>query len=167
MQACFWGYAHVSWTIWVNFTQETKKFLKLQEYELKLKIWSLHDEALVEMIKMDIWNTWFGAQTRKLLHFKNALVCKSGSSGLGNRRVLFSRIRPEFELRFSPYLVKILWFVERAMSCRLYICRSRLIVTSLRPNQWISRSFTFLRVRVNTALLLPRISLPLINLHRC
>jgi hypothetical protein len=38
IQACFSGYARVSWTIWLNFTQETKKFLKLQEDELKLKI---------------------------------------------------------------------------------------------------------------------------------
>jgi hypothetical protein len=41
----------------LNFTQETKKFFKLQEYELKMKVSSLHDEALIEMIKMDIWNT--------------------------------------------------------------------------------------------------------------
>jgi hypothetical protein len=25
IQACFSGYAHVSWIIWLNFTQETKK----------------------------------------------------------------------------------------------------------------------------------------------
>jgi hypothetical protein len=31
--------------------------LKLQEAELKLKILSIHDEALVETIKMDICNT--------------------------------------------------------------------------------------------------------------
>jgi hypothetical protein len=54
MQACFSGYAQVSWIIWLNFTQETKKCFKLQEYELKLQILSLHDEALVETIKMDI-----------------------------------------------------------------------------------------------------------------
>jgi hypothetical protein len=42
---------------------------------------------------------------------------------------------------------------------RLYICRSRSIVTWLRPNQSIKCSFIFLRVRVNVALLLPRIPL--------
>jgi hypothetical protein len=40
------------------------------------------------------------------------------------------------------------------MSCHLYICRSRPIVTSLRLNQLINRSFIFSRVRVNVALLL-------------
>jgi hypothetical protein len=34
----FLGYAHISWTIWLNFTQEIKKFLKRLEDELKLKI---------------------------------------------------------------------------------------------------------------------------------
>jgi hypothetical protein len=29
MQACFLGDARVSWTIWLNFTQETKKCFKL------------------------------------------------------------------------------------------------------------------------------------------
>jgi hypothetical protein len=57
MQACFSDYAHVSRTIWLNFTQETKNCFKIQEYGLKLKILSLHDEALIETIKMDIWNT--------------------------------------------------------------------------------------------------------------
>jgi hypothetical protein len=38
MQTCFSGYAHVSQTIWFNFAKETKKCLKLQEDELKLKI---------------------------------------------------------------------------------------------------------------------------------
>jgi hypothetical protein len=36
--ACFSSYARISWTIWLNFTQETQKFLKRQEYKLKLKI---------------------------------------------------------------------------------------------------------------------------------
>jgi hypothetical protein len=39
----------------LNFTQKTKKCFKLKEDELKLKILSLHDEALVETIKIDIW----------------------------------------------------------------------------------------------------------------
>jgi hypothetical protein len=72
MQACVSGYAHVSQAIWLNFTQETKKCFKLQEDELKLKILNLHDEALIETIKMDIWSTWFGPRTRKLWHFENA-----------------------------------------------------------------------------------------------
>jgi hypothetical protein len=38
MQTCFSGYAHVSRTTWLNFTQETKKCLKLHEDELKLNI---------------------------------------------------------------------------------------------------------------------------------
>jgi hypothetical protein len=33
----FSGYAHFSWTIWLNFTQEINKCFKLQEYDLKLK----------------------------------------------------------------------------------------------------------------------------------
>jgi hypothetical protein len=53
MHACFSGYAHVSQAIWLNCTQDTKKYFKLQEYELKLNIFSLHNEALVETIKMD------------------------------------------------------------------------------------------------------------------
>jgi hypothetical protein len=57
MQACVSGYAHVSQAIWLNFTQETKKCFQLQEDELKLKILNLHDEALIETIKMDIWST--------------------------------------------------------------------------------------------------------------
>jgi hypothetical protein len=36
IKACFLDYAHVSRTIWLNFTQETKKCFKLHEYELKL-----------------------------------------------------------------------------------------------------------------------------------
>ena len=40
----------------MNFTQETKKCLKGLEDEAKLMILSVHDEALVETIKMDIWN---------------------------------------------------------------------------------------------------------------
>jgi hypothetical protein len=53
------------------------------------------------------------------------------------------------------------------MSSCLYIYRSQLIVTSLRPNQSINRYFIFSRVRVNVALLLPQIPLPpLINLRR-
>jgi hypothetical protein len=38
MQACFLGHAHVSQTIWLNFTQETYKCFKLQDDELKLKV---------------------------------------------------------------------------------------------------------------------------------
>jgi hypothetical protein len=38
MQGCFLGYARVSQTIWLNFTQEIKKCFKLQEDELKLNI---------------------------------------------------------------------------------------------------------------------------------
>jgi hypothetical protein len=34
----FQDYAHVSWTIWLNFTQKIKKCFKLQEDELNLKI---------------------------------------------------------------------------------------------------------------------------------
>jgi hypothetical protein len=142
-QACFLGYAHVSWTIWLNFTQETKKCFKLQEDKLKLKIWSLHDKALIEMIKIDIWNAWFGDRTRKLWHFENAQATKP-KVPVWNRRVRFSWIRPESESIFWPYLVKILRFVERAMPSRLYICRSRPIVKSLQPNQSINHSFTFL-----------------------
>jgi hypothetical protein len=41
----------------LNFTQDIKKCFKIQDGELKLKILSLHDEALVETVKMDIWNT--------------------------------------------------------------------------------------------------------------
>jgi hypothetical protein len=37
-QGMFSGYALVSRTICLNFTQETKKFFKLHEDELKLKI---------------------------------------------------------------------------------------------------------------------------------
>jgi hypothetical protein len=121
--------------IWLDFTQETKKCLKRQEYELKLKIWSLHDESLVETIKIYIWHTWFGARMRMLCHFENALDCKIRGSDLENWRVRFSRIRLESESRFSPYLVRILRFMKMAMSGRLYICRSRPIVTSLRSNQ--------------------------------
>jgi hypothetical protein len=54
MQAYFLGYAHVSRAIWLDFTEEIKKCFKLQEYELRLKIWSLYDESLVETIKIDI-----------------------------------------------------------------------------------------------------------------
>jgi hypothetical protein len=127
---------HMCFTvIWLDFTQETKKCFKRQEYELKLKIWSLHDESLVETIKMYIWHTWFGARTRMLWHFKNAPDCKIGGSGLENRRVRFSRIKHESESRFSPYLVRILRFVKMTMSSHLYICRSRPIVTSLQTNQ--------------------------------
>jgi hypothetical protein len=49
----FSGYAHASRIIWLNFTQETKKCFKCQEYELKVKILSMHAEALVETIIMD------------------------------------------------------------------------------------------------------------------
>jgi hypothetical protein len=125
MCACFSVYAHVSWTIWLNFTQETKKCFKVREYELKLKILSLHDEALIEMIKMDIWNKWFGARIRKLWHFENAPSYKTVGSGLENRRVRFSRIKPESELRFSPYLVRIFRFVGMA-NIYIYICYGRL-----------------------------------------
>jgi hypothetical protein len=38
IHACFPGYARVSQTIWLNFTQETKKCLKQQEDGAKLKI---------------------------------------------------------------------------------------------------------------------------------
>jgi hypothetical protein len=86
---------------------------------------------------------------RKLWHIKNAPGCKTGSSGLGNRRVQFSWIRLEFELRFSTYLVMILRFMERDMTSHLYIYRSRPIVSSLRPNQSINCSFIFSRDRVN------------------
>jgi hypothetical protein len=56
--------------------------------------------------------------------------------------------------------------MEMTMSCRLYICRSQSIVTSIRQNQAINRSFIFLRVRVNVAAFLPQIPLPsLINLR--
>jgi hypothetical protein len=51
----FSGYAHISWTIWLNFTQEINKCFKRQEDEFKVKIWILHDEALIEKIKIDIW----------------------------------------------------------------------------------------------------------------
>jgi hypothetical protein len=54
IQACFSGYTRVSRTIWLNFTQETKKYFKQQEYEVKLKILSLHDEAVITTIKIDI-----------------------------------------------------------------------------------------------------------------
>jgi hypothetical protein len=54
MQTYFSGYAHVSRAIWLNFTQETKKYFKQQEYEVKLKILSLHDEAVITTIKIDI-----------------------------------------------------------------------------------------------------------------
>jgi hypothetical protein len=38
IQARFLSYAHVSRTIWLNFTQKTKKCLKRQEDGVKLKI---------------------------------------------------------------------------------------------------------------------------------
>jgi hypothetical protein len=38
MQACFSGYAYLSQAIWLDFTEETKQCLKLQEDELKVKI---------------------------------------------------------------------------------------------------------------------------------
>jgi hypothetical protein len=47
----FSGYARVSWTIWLNFTQETKTCFKRYEDELKVKILSLHDKSLAERIK--------------------------------------------------------------------------------------------------------------------
>jgi hypothetical protein len=81
MQACFSGYPQVSQTIWLNFSKETNKCFKQQKYDLKLKIWSIPDEALIETIKMDIWNAWFGALARKLWHFENALGCKTEGSG--------------------------------------------------------------------------------------
>jgi hypothetical protein len=90
----------------------------------------------------------------------------SKCSRVQNWRVWFSRIRSDSMSRFSPYLVRILQFVERAMSIQLYICRSWPIVTSLWPNQSINRSFIFSRVRVNVALLLPWIPfLPLTHLY--
>jgi hypothetical protein len=142
MQACFPGYAHVSWAIWLDFTKETKKHFKLQEDKLILKIWSLHDESHIETIKIDVWK-WFGARSRKLWHFENPSGCKTGGSGLGKRRVQFSWIKPESESRFLPYLVRILRFVKMAMSSCLYICRSRPIVRSFRPNQSINQSFFY------------------------
>jgi hypothetical protein len=83
----FSSYARVFRIIWLNFTQETKKCLKQQQYELKMNILSLHDEALIETIKMDIWNTWFRACTRKLWYFKYARGCKTRGSSLENRRL--------------------------------------------------------------------------------
>jgi hypothetical protein len=41
----------------VEFHSRNNKCFILQEYELKLNIWSIHDEALVETITMNIWNT--------------------------------------------------------------------------------------------------------------
>ena len=55
----------------MNFTQETKKFLKGLEEGVKLLISSVHDEALVETIKMDIWKTQFGARMRMLWQFQD------------------------------------------------------------------------------------------------
>jgi hypothetical protein len=134
MQTCLSGYAYVSRTIWLNFTQEIKKCFKLQEDERKLKILSLCDESLFDTIKIDRWNTWFEARTRMLWYFENALSCKTRGYGLGNRRVQFLRIRPESKITFSSYLVRILRFMKRAMSNCLYICGSRPIVTCLRQN---------------------------------
>jgi hypothetical protein len=71
----FSGYAHASRIIWLNFTQETTKCFKWQEYELKVKILSMHAEALVETIIMDTWNTLFGARTRKFWYFEDAPDC--------------------------------------------------------------------------------------------
>jgi hypothetical protein len=125
----FSGYAHASRIIWLNFTQETKKCFKWQEYELKVKILSMHDEALVETIIMDTWNTLFGARTRKFWYFEDAPDCG------------FSWIRLESELRFSPYLVRIFWLLESAMSSRLYIRRSWTIVK--RYSTKINQSFLY------------------------
>jgi hypothetical protein len=60
---------------WISLKKKNKSF-KLQEDEIKLKIWNIHDEALIEAIKMDIWNIWFEARIRKLRHFKNAQAVK-------------------------------------------------------------------------------------------
>jgi hypothetical protein len=60
---------------WISLKKKNKSF-KLQEDEIKLKIWNIHDEALIEAIKMDIWNIWFEARIRKLCHFKNAQAVK-------------------------------------------------------------------------------------------
>jgi hypothetical protein len=167
MHACLSSYAHVSQIIWLNFTQETKKYFKLQEDECKLKILSLRDEALIETIKMDRWNTWFGARTRKLWHFKNARGCKTGGSDLVIQRVRFSWIRRESESNFLLYLVRIFQFMKRTMSSHLYICTSCLIVTCHRYNQSINRYFIFFNVIVNVDLLLSWISLlSLTHLHR-
>jgi hypothetical protein len=127
IQTCFLSYAHVSQAISLNFTQETKKCFKLQEDELKQKILNLHDEALVETIRMDIWNTWFGARTRMLWYFKNISVYKIGGSDLKNRRVWFSRIRPKSESWFLPYLIRNHWFIEWAiLATYIYIGHGRL-----------------------------------------
>jgi hypothetical protein len=79
---------------------------------------------------------------------------------LTNRRVRFLQFRPESESRFSPYLIRIIRFIERVVSSRLYICRSQTIITSFLQIQSINRSFIFFRVRVNVAHLLPQIPLP-------
>jgi hypothetical protein len=51
--------------------------------------WS--SEALVETIKMDIWNTWFEARMRKLWYFEETPGCKNEGFSLGNWRVGFHR----------------------------------------------------------------------------
>jgi hypothetical protein len=96
----------------VEFHSRKKKCFKLQGDEFKLNFWRLHDEAFVEMIRMDIWNALFGAQTRKLWHFENASRCKTGGSDLRNWRIQFSQIRPEFESIFLMYLVSFLSNME-------------------------------------------------------
>jgi hypothetical protein len=68
----------------VEFHSKNKDVLQTTKYELKLKIWSLHDESLVHMIKMDIWNAWFGVQSRKLWHFEDAPSYKTRGSSLKN-----------------------------------------------------------------------------------
>jgi hypothetical protein len=57
LYACFTWYAHVSYKILMDFTQETKTCMEWPEDRAKLKIWSANDEALFETIIMDIWNT--------------------------------------------------------------------------------------------------------------
>jgi hypothetical protein len=41
----------------VEFHSRNKEVLETQQYKLKLKILILHDEAFIETIKRDIWNT--------------------------------------------------------------------------------------------------------------
>jgi hypothetical protein len=151
----------------VEFHSRNKEVLQTtriwtQTKDLKPPWWSPHRDDQSGYMEHMIWSS-----TRMSWYFENASVCKTRGSGLESRRVQFSRIRPESESRFSPYLVSILWFMKMAMSSHLYICRSRPIVTSIRPNQSINNFFMFLSVRVNVALLLPWIHLlPLTHLHR-
>jgi hypothetical protein len=101
----------------VEFHSRNKEVLQTtirwtQTKDLKLSWWSPHRDDQNGYMKHMIWSL-----DEEVMSFWKC-------SRLQNRRFRFSRIRLRYESKLSVYLVRILWFMENAMSSRLYKCRS-------------------------------------------